>query len=135
MAHGHAPGPPRFSRRERQIMDAVYQQGEACVRDVMQRIAEAPSYSAVRALMNVLVDKGHLVRRRAGRKFTYRPTTAPSRARKSAMKGLVDTFFAGSVESAISALIDLRSRNLDDEELDRLAERIEAIRRRKERGT
>lgn len=110
-------------------MDVVYRLGEAAVGEVREGMPEAPGYSAVRALMNVLVEKGHLERRRQGRKFIYRPTLARGRARRSAMKGLVDTFFAGSVESAVAALLDLRSRNLDEEELDRIARKIEAARR------
>ncbi len=111
-------------------MEVVYRLEEASVGDVRSGMADPPSYSAVRAAMNVLVEKGHLARRRVGRKYAYRPTVAPSRARKSALQSLVDTFFAGSVESAVASLLDLRSRNLDDEELDRLARRIEEARQR-----
>lgn len=111
-------------------MDVVYRLGEASVGDVRAEIASPPSYSAVRALMNVLVDKGHLSRHRKGRKYLYRPTVAPSRARRSAMKGLVETFFDGSVESAVAALLDLRSRRLGEDELDRIARRVEDARRK-----
>lgn len=127
-----SPAASKFSRRERQVMDVIYRLGKASVQEVREGIAEPPSYSAVRALMNVLADKGHLARHRAGRKFHYRPTVAPSRARRSAMKSLIETFFDGSVESAVSALLDLRSRSLDAEVLDRLEERIAQVRRKEE---
>lgn len=113
-------------------MDVVYRLEQASVGDVLEGMDDPPSYSAVRAAMNVLVEKGHLRRRRVGRKFTYQPTVARSRARKSALKSVVDTFFAGSVESAVAGLLDLRSRDLGDEELERLARRIEEVRRRGE---
>lgn len=112
-----------LSRRERQIMDILYREGEATAKEVMAGIPDAPGYSAVRALLRILVDKGHVRYRRKGPRYTYRPTVPKSQAEKSALNHMVETFFDSSVEHAVAAL--LGSGKLDADELDRLAKIID----------
>lgn len=118
----------QLSRRERQIMDVIYQLGEASVNEVMERLPDPPSYSAVRALMRVLEEKSMLRHRQEGPRYVYAPTVSPTRARRSAMQQMLNTFFEGSTERAVAALLDMDSSNLSDEELDRLAKLIEQAR-------
>ncbi len=122
----HASG--GLSRRERQIMDVIYRLGRASVADVRDGIPDAPSYSAVRALMGVLEEKGELTHEREGPRYVYRPTTPRSEARVSALERVLSTFFDGSPTQAMAALIDL-SDDLSDEELDRLESMIRDARR------
>lgn len=112
-----------LSRRERQIMDILYREGEATAKEVMAGIPDAPGYSAVRALLRILVEKGHVRYKRMGPSYTYRPTVPKSQAEKSAMKHMVETFFDNSVEHAVAAL--LGAGKLDTDELDRLARLID----------
>jgi BlaI family penicillinase repressor len=86
----------KLSRRERQIMDAIYQLGRATVAEVMEKMADPPSYSAVRALMGILEQKGQLAHEQEGARYVYRPVVSVAKAQKSALKRLVDTFFNGS---------------------------------------
>lgn len=120
-----------LSRRERQIMDVIYQLGEASVSDVMERIPEPPSYSAVRALLRVLEDKSLVRHRQDGPRYVYIPTVSHNKAKQSALQQMLSTFFEGSTERAVAALLDLSSTNMSPEELDRLAGLIE---RAKEEG-
>ena len=94
-----------LSRRERQIMDIAYQLGEVAVADVQERLEEPPSYSAVRALMGTLVEKGHLSHHQVGRRYVYTPKVAAEEASTSALKRLVETFFGGSAARAALALV------------------------------
>ena len=94
-----------LSRRERQIMDLVYRLGRASVNDVRDGMADPPSYSGVRALMGTLVDKGHLVTERDGRRYLYRPTVPADQARASALRRVVTSFFGGSAAEAALALV------------------------------
>ncbi|HEV8631799.1 MAG TPA: BlaI/MecI/CopY family transcriptional regulator [Thermoanaerobaculia bacterium] len=112
---------PQLSRRERQIMEIVYRKGSATAAEVHGAIPDAPSYSAVRALLRVLEGKGHLRHRQDGPRYVYTPTVPRDRARRSALQRLVGTFFAGSVTDAVAALLDLDSASLDDDELERLS--------------
>jgi predicted transcriptional regulator len=118
----------QLSRRERQIMDVVYQLGEASVGEVMARLDDPPSYSAVRALMRVLEDKKLLRHRQDGPRYIYGPIVSPDTARQTALRQMLTTFFEGSTERAVAALLDLDSTNLSDDELDRLARLIEQAR-------
>ncbi len=118
-----------LSRRERQIMDVIYERGRATAAEVLEGLPDPPSYSAVRALLRVLEEKGHLKHETDGPRYVYIPTVAPDRARKSALKQLVKTFFDGSTEKAVAALIDLSSAKLTDEELKRLSNLIEQARK------
>lgn len=121
--------PSRFSRRERQIMDAIYAEGPATVQEVVDRLPDPPGYSAVRAMLRLLEEKGHLVHRQEGPRYVYEPTVPRERARESAMKQMLTTFFDGSTEQAVAALLDLSASRLSDEELDRLAAAIEQARK------
>lgn len=106
-------------------MDVIYSQGRATAAEVREGIANAPSYSAVRALLRLLEEKGHIRHEQDGPRYVYVPTTPKVAAGKSALSHLVQTFFGGSVEDAVATLLDEESTVLDEEALDRLAERIE----------
>jgi len=114
-----------LSRRERQIMDVIYQLGEATATEVMERLPDPPSYSAVRAMLRLLEEKGHLQHEQDGPRYVYKPTLAHEKAQRSALKHLVETFFEGSTEQAVAALLDLSKSKLSGDELDRLAELID----------
>ena len=129
-----SPKPQRLlSRRERQIMDVIYRRGEATASQVREDLADAPSYSAVRATLRILVEKGHLKHRKRKTAYVYRPTVSPQRARRSALGRLVETFFDGSTGDAVAALLERPSGRLDPEELDRIVKMIEAARRKRGR--
>lgn len=119
-------GPPQLSRRERQVMDIVYQAGEATVSEVLEALPDPPSYSAVRALLRILEEKGHLAHRQDGPRYVYHPTVPREEASQSALERLLATFFGGSVERTVATLLDLEAEKLSDEELDRLAELVSA---------
>ncbi|MEM8556531.1 MAG: BlaI/MecI/CopY family transcriptional regulator [Bacteroidota bacterium] len=114
-----------LSRRERQIMDILYRQGEATAAEVRAALPDAPSYSAVRALLRILVEKGHLTHTQDGPRYVYHPTVAPEKAQRSALRHLLDTFFEDSAEQAVAALLDLKSDQLSDADLDRLTRLID----------
>ena len=114
----------QLSRREREIMDVIYRAGRATAADVMENLTEPPSYSAVRALLRVLEDKGHLRHEEDGPRYVFVPTVPRERARQSALRQLVHTFFDGSTEQAVAALLDLSSTRMSDAELDRLRDLI-----------
>jgi predicted transcriptional regulator len=118
-----------LSRRERQIMDILFQRGEASASEVQEALADPPSYSAVRTLLRVLEDKGHVKHRAEGLKYVYVPTVAEAKARRSAVKHLLDTFFKGSPEQVVAALLDVSSTQLTREELDRMAKMIESAKK------
>jgi predicted transcriptional regulator len=118
-----------LSRRERQIMDVVYARGRATAQEVADNIPDPPGYSAVRALLRVLEDKGHLRHEQDGPRYVFLPVVTRERARQSALRQLVRTFFDGNAEQAVAALLDLKSSQLDDQELDRLAQLIERARK------
>jgi BlaI family transcriptional regulator, penicillinase repressor len=118
-----------LSRRERQIMDILYQRGKASASDVREAMPDAPSYSAVRAMLRVLEDKGHVKHQAEGLKYVYVPTVARDKAKRSAVKHLLDTFFKESPEQVVAALLDVSSTRLTREELDRMAEMIEKAKR------
>ena len=120
-----APLAHKLSRRERQIMDLLFQQGAATAAEVRDGIPDAPSYSAVRALLRTLEEKGFVTHREDGPRYVYAPTVARDAARRSALRHLVQTFFDGSATQAMAALLDLSDRTLSREELDRLAHLVE----------
>ena len=119
----------QLSRRERQIMDIVYARGEASVADVCAAMADAPSYSAVRALMRILEDKGHLTHRTEGNRYVYLPTRSRRDASRSAMRRVLATFFDGSAAEALAALLDAREDTPGRDELARMARLIEKARK------
>ncbi len=116
-----------LSRRERQIMEVVYRGGQATAGEVLAALPDPPSYSAVRAMLRVLENKGHLRHVPDGTRYVYRPTVARERAGGPALESVVETFFGGSAEKAVAALLDARS-DLSPEELDRLSTLIEQAR-------
>ncbi len=114
-----------LSRRERQIMDIIYHRGRATAAEVMEDLPDPPSYSAVRALLRVLEEKGHVRHKQDGPRYVFLPTVPRDRARQSALKQVVGTFFEDSAEQAVAALLDMSAKDMSDNELDRLAELIE----------
>lgn len=117
-----------LSRRERQIMDAIYRVGEATAQDVLDQITDPPSYSAVRALLRILESKGHVRHRRDGPRYVYQPTVPRDRARTSALRQIVRTFFDGSARAAAAALLDLSRDDLTADELAQLEALVERAR-------
>ena len=113
-----------LSRREREIMDVIYRSGRATAAEVLDQLSDPPSYSAVRALLRVLEEKGHLRHEEDGPRYVFLPTVSVERARQSALKQMLNTFFEGSTEQAVAALLDLSSARLSDAELDRLSQLI-----------
>ena len=118
-----------LSRRERQIMDILYANGSATAAEVQVALPEPPSYSAVRAMLRILEEKGHVRHEQDGPRYVYKPTLPRDNAKKSAMRHMIQTFFDGSAEQAISALLDDHSARLSQEELDRLAGLIAQVRK------
>jgi predicted transcriptional regulator len=118
----------QLSRRERQIMDIIHQRGQATAQEVMENLPDPPGYSAVRALLRLMEEKGYLRHQQDGPRYIYRATQARESARKSALKSLLQTFFDGSTEEAVAALLDLSRTKLSKEELDRLSNMIEKAR-------
>lgn len=118
-----------LSRRERQIMDILYQRGKSSASEVREAMPDAPSYSAVRAMLRVLEDKGHVKHRSEGLRYVYLPMVTHDKARRSAVKHLVDTFFSDAPEDVVAALLDVSSPRVTREELDRMSEMIERAKR------
>jgi predicted transcriptional regulator len=110
-----------LGRRERQIMDAVYRLGRASVAEVRAQLPDPPSYSAVRGMLNLLEEKGHLSHEQDGLRYVYLPTVAREQARRSALRHMVQTFFGGSPERAVAALLDMSSADLSAADRARLA--------------
>jgi predicted transcriptional regulator len=106
-------------------MDILYKRGKASASDVREAMEDAPGYSAVRAMLRVLEEKGHVKHQAEGLKYVYVPTVARDRAKRSAVKHVLDTFFNGSPEQIVAALLDVSSTKLTDGELDRMAQMIE----------
>jgi predicted transcriptional regulator len=118
-----------LSRRERQIMDIVYSRGQATATEVMENLPDPPSYSAVRALLRVLEEKGHLRHTLDGQRYVFSPTIARERAKRSALRGVLQTFFGGSAEEAVAALLDISQERLSDDELKRMENLIKQARK------
>lgn len=110
-------------------MDIVFRRGSATIRDVLADLPDPPSYSAVRALVRILEEKGHLQHSEDGPTYVYSPTQRPERARASALAHVVHTFFGGSATDTVAALLDLEGRELSREELDELGALIEQARK------
>lgn len=118
--------PRELGGRERQLVETVHRLGEASVADVRAHLADAPSYSSVRAMLGLLVDKGWLKQRRDGKRFLYRPASSRQKAQRGAIQSVLSTFFAGSAADAVAALLDVSAGELSDEDLKRIREMIEA---------
>jgi BlaI family penicillinase repressor len=117
-----------LSRRERQIMDIVYELKEATAQHVMERLPDAPGYSAVRALLRVLENKGHLDHRQEGPRYVYLPRLSKDKARRSELRHLLKTFFDNSTEDAVAALLDISGDRLSEDDYRRLTALIEKSR-------
>jgi BlaI family penicillinase repressor len=118
----------QLSRRERQIMDVVYQRGRVTAAEVLADLPDPPGYSAVRAMLRLLEEKGHVRHEQDGPRYVYAPTVNRDKARRSALRHLVRTFFDGSTEDAVAALLQ-NDNGLGDDELTRLARLIEGAKR------
>jgi BlaI family penicillinase repressor len=118
-----------LSRRERQIMDVVYRLGRATAAEVQEALPDAPGYSAVRALLRILEDKGHIRHEQDGPRYVFLPTLSRDKARRSALRQLVQTFFEGSTAQAVAALLGEPRSDLSEEDLDRLSRLIDQARR------
>jgi BlaI family penicillinase repressor len=118
-----------LARRERQIMDILYKAGKASAADVRAGLPDAPSDSAVRTLLRILEDKGHIRHELDGPRYVYIPTVRRDTAKRSALKHVVNTFFDGSASQVMAALFEMSPRDLGDEELARLRQLIDAAKK------
>lgn len=116
-----------LSRRERQIMDCIYALSRATALEVQEGIPDPPSYSAVRALLRILVDKGYLAHSKEGNKLVYVPTVERDVARETVLQSVVQTFFGGSASEAMAALLDMNGEKISPNELADLARRVEQV--------
>ena len=119
----------QLSRRERQIMDVLHQQQQATAAQVLAALPDPPSYSAVRALLRILEDKGHARHQEDGPRYVYTPKVTREKATRSALTHLVETFFDGSAEKAVVTLLDSSASALSEEELKRIEQMIEKARK------
>ena len=113
-----------LSRREREVMDVLYRHGEATVAEVIEELKDPPSYSAVRSILRILREKGHITHREDGPRYVYAPAVGPERARRVALDHLVNTFFEGSAERALAALLSRSDLDLSETRVRRLAREI-----------
>lgn len=120
--------PLDLGRRERQIMEVVYRLGRATAAEVRGELPDPPSYSAVRGMLRILEDKGHLTHVQEGIRLVYSPTVKHEDVRESAMRNVVRTFFAGSTAAAMAALLEATEEPPSESELDALARMIEQAR-------
>lgn len=114
-----------LSRRERQILDILYRQEKASASEVREAMEDAPSYSAVRTLLRVLEDKGHVTHKADGLRYVYMPAVGREKAKRTAVKHILATYFDGSPEQIVAALLDVSATKLTREELDRMTQMIE----------
>lgn len=114
-----------LSRRERQIMDFLFQRGKASVGEVMSGIPDPPGYSAVRATLRTLEQKGRVTHEEDGRAYVYKPTLRRDAARRSALTHVLKTFFDNSAEQAVAALLEIKGQRLSEAELDRVARLVD----------
>jgi BlaI family transcriptional regulator, penicillinase repressor len=124
-----APPHPALTRRERQIMDILYRRGRATAGEVMADLSGSPSYSTVRTQLRVLEDKGHVRHEEHGLRYVYAPAVPRAAARKSALRHLVNTFFDGSAEQVVAAVLGGEAARLSEEDLDRIARLVDKARK------
>ena len=117
-----------LARRERQIMDVIHLLSEATVSEVREKLSDPPSYSAVRTMIRHLETKGLLKHRQDGKRYVYRTTQSRVSASRSALKKLLDVFFAGSPSDAVAAILDVQGKQIDQAELDRIEALIQHAR-------
>ncbi len=123
-----------LGRRERQIMDVLFQQGNATAEQVREALPDPPTNSSVRGMLRLLEEKGFVTHEWDGPRHTYRPTADPAHTQRSAARHLLQTFFNNSMESAVAAMLGAADRSLTSDELDRLSQLIDQARRRKGGG-
>ena len=121
-----------LSRRERQIMEIVYARGEATATEVLERLPDAPTRTAVRTFLRILEEKGHLKHKKRGREFVFQPIRKRERAGKSAFQGVLQTFFGGSLEKAVASHLADESAEVSAEELERLSALIAEAKRKEQ---
>lgn len=128
------PAPPNFipmsnaetlARRERQVMEILYRRGEATAQEVLDDLADPPSYSAVRALLATMMEKGLISHRKDSRRYVYRPEVPEKKAKRSALKQLLSTFFEGKPENLVAALLDPKDQQLSKDEIEKIRSLIE----------
>ena len=119
-----------LSRRERQIIDILYAQGRGTAAEVQAALPEPPSYSAVRAMLRILEDKGHVTHQQDGPRYVYVPTLPREDAQESALQRMMSTFFDGSPSKAVAAILDMSEAELSDNEIEQMAKLVEQARRR-----
>jgi predicted transcriptional regulator len=118
-----------LSRRERQIMDIIYKRAQATATEVMENLPDPPGYSAVRAMLRLLEEKGYLKHQQDGLRYVYLPTVSREKARQSALKQMLQTFFDDSTEDAVATLLDISKSKLSKADLDRLSKLIDEARK------
>ena len=126
-----APNHSALTRRERQIMDILYRRGRSTAGEVMEDLSGTPNYSTVRTQLRVLEEKGHVTHEEEGLRYVYSPAVPRSSARKSALRHLVDTFFDGSPERTVAALLGVEGTKLSEDQLDRIADLVKKSRTRR----
>ena len=126
------PDLPQLTRRERQIMDVIFARNQATISQVLADLPDPPMRGALRTLLRIMEEKGHLARRQEGREFVYRPTQTRSRAARSALERVLDVFFNGSLEKAVAAHLSdpARAKKLKPDELRRLADLVQQARQK-----
>jgi predicted transcriptional regulator len=122
------PALPALSRRERQVMDILFRRGQATAAEVMSDLPDPPTYSSVRSILKILVDKGHVTYREEGLRYIYLPSADTKDLREEALKHLIRTFFDGSIDQTLAAVLRISDSNLTVEEIARLQERIRKAR-------
>ena len=118
----------QLSRRERQIMDVIYRHGKVTAAEVLAELPEPPGYSAVRSMLRLLEEKGHIRHEQDGPRYVFMPTVNRDKARRSAMRHLVRTFFDGSTEDAVAALLQ-NDAGISEDELERLSRLIDGAKK------
>lgn len=114
-----------LARRERQVMDILYRKGEATAQEVLDEMVDPPTYSAVRALLATMMEKGLVAFRKDSRRYVYRPAVPEKKAKRSALKQLLSTFFEGRPEKLVAALLDPKDQQLSAEEIEKIRKLIE----------
>lgn len=120
---------PELSKRERQIMDLIYKNGDMTAKAVMENMADAPVYATVRSLLRILEEKGHLQHYKKGKQFVYQAVAEPEKVGRNSLKHLLQTFFKGSITEAVATFINDPESNLSEQELDELDELIKKARK------
>ena len=120
--------PLELGKRERQIVETVQRLGEGSVAEIRAKLADAPSYSAVRTMLGLLTDKGWLKYRRDGKRYLYRAAMSRERSQRTAVRRLLNTFFGGATDDAVAALLDVSAGQMSDEQWDRVARLISTAR-------